>query len=784
MIRNYIIVAFRNFMRNTGYSSINVFGFSTGIATAILIFMWVAAELKYNTGFKDHEQIYEVLNNAANSAGEIKTGQSTPGPLAEAMMNEFAEVEFAGRVDFGNNMLLRYENNSLMQRGMWADPQILKIFYIPVLQGKSDKLLIDPSSFVITQQTAEKFFPNQSPLGKEFKIDEKYSMIIAAVVANPPANSSLQFDFLLPYEIHYKENKWMSEWGNYNDRTFFKLKEGADFGTLDKKLRGLLKTKQNASSNEAFAQSISDTHLYNRYEDGKPVGGRIEYVRLLSIAAIFILLIACINYMNLATARSANRGREVGVRKVSGAHRGELIIQFISESLMITTASVVLALMIVQVVLPTFNQLMNQNLELNMLQPEFIAGMIALTIFTSLIAGSYPAFFLSSFRPAVVLKGLSNSRAAGSALRKSLVIFQFALSVAMIIFSLTVYEQIQFIKTKNLGFDRENVIVFDMHEGVYKNQETFKTEALKFPGVKNVTFAGQDPFSVSATTRDVVWSGKNPEENIPFKLVFTDKDFIPTLKFELLEGRNFIDNKSDTTNYIINEAAARIIGYKNPIGEYLSVWNSPTGKIVGIIKDFHNVNLRNNMEPVILMCRTDNTWRAFAKLENNSISRAVQHLGEVQKKFDPAYPFNYEFLDKNFQKEYMTENRTEKLSIVFTVVAILISCLGLFGLAAFTAEQRTKEIGIRKVLGASIRQITVLLCNDFVKLIAVSFVIATPLTWYLAADWLESFAYHIELTVLTPLLAAGLLLMIVLISVGYQSLSAALGNPADSLKND
>jgi putative ABC transport system permease protein len=784
MIRNYIIVAFRNFMRNTGYSSINVFGFSTGIATAILIFMWVAAELKYNTGFKDHEQIYEVLNNAANSAGEIKTGQSTPGPLAEAMMNEFAEVEFAGRVDFGNNMLLRYENNSLMQRGMWADPQILKIFSIPVLQGKSDKLLIDPSSFVITQQTAEKFFPNQSPLGKEFKIDEKYSMIIAAVVANPPANSSLQFDFLLPYEVYYKENKWMSEWGNYNDRTFFKLKEGADFATLDKKLRGLLKTKQNASSNEAFAQSISDTHLYNRYEDGKPVGGRIEYVRLLSIAAIFILLIACINYMNLATARSANRGREVGVRKVSGAHRGELIIQFISESLMITTASVVLALMIVQVVLPTFNQLMNQNLELNMLQPEFIAGMIALTIFTSLIAGSYPAFFLSSFRPAVVLKGLSNSRAAGSALRKSLVIFQFALSVAMIIFSLTVYEQIQFIKTKNLGFDRENVIVFDMHEGVYKNQETFKTEALKFPGVKNVTFAGQDPFSVSATTRDVVWSGKNPEENIPFKLVFTDKDFIPTLKFELLEGRNFIDNKSDTTNYIINEAAARIIGYKNPIGEYLSVWNSPTGKIVGIIKDFHNVNLRNNMEPVILMCRTDNTWRAFAKLENNSISRAVQHLGDVQKKFDPAYPFNYEFLDKNFQKEYMTENRTEKLSVVFTVVAILISCLGLFGLAAFTAEQRTKEIGIRKVLGASIRQITVLLCNDFVKLVAVSFVIATPLTWYLAADWLESFAYHIELTVLTPLLAAGLLLMIVLISVGYQSLSAALGNPADSLKND
>jgi ABC-type antimicrobial peptide transport system permease subunit len=784
MIRNYITIAFRNFLRNAGYSSINVFGFSIGIATAILIFMWVAAELKYNTSFKDHERIYQVLNNAANAAGETKTGQSTPGPLAEAMMSEFGEVEVAGRVDFGNNMLLRHENNSLVLRGLWADPQILKVFSIPVLQGKSDQLLIDPSSFLITQQTAEKFFPNQNPLGKEFKVDEKYTMTISAVVADPPANSSLSFDFLLPYDVYYKENQWMSEWGNYNDRTFFKLKQGADIARLDTKLRGLLRTKRNSSSNEAFAQSIADTHLYNRYEDGKPAGGRIEYVRLLSIAAVFILLIACINYMNLATARSANRGREVGVRKVSGAHRGELIFQFISESLMITTASVVLSLVIVQIVLPTFSQLMNQNLELNMLQPQFIASILGLTILTSLIAGSYPAFFLSSFRPAVVLKGLSSSRTAGGALRKGLVIFQFALSVSMIIFSLTVYEQTQFIKTKNLGFDRDNVIVFDMHNGVYKNQEAFKTEALKFPGVKSVTVAGQDPFSISANTRDVVWSGKNPDESIPFKLIFTDKDFIPTLKFELLEGRNFIDNKSDTTNYIINEAAARIIGYKNPLGEYLSVWNSPTGKIIGIIKDFHNVNLRNNIEPVILMCRTDNTWRAFAKLENNSISQAVQHLGEVQKKFDPAYPFNYEFLDKNFQKEYITENRTEKLSILFTVVAIMISCLGLFGLAAFTTEQRTKEIGIRKILGASIRQITVLLCNDFVKLVAISFVIATPLTWYLAANWLQSFAYHIELTVLTPIVAAGLLLMIVLISVGYQSLSAALGNPADSLKND
>jgi hypothetical protein len=347
-----------------------------------------------------------------------------------------------------------------------------------------------------------------------------------------------------------------------------------------------------------------------------------------------------------------------------------------------------------------------------------------------------------------------------------------------------VYQQTNFIKTKNLGFDRENIVVFDMHEGVTKNQETFKAEAQKFPEIKSVSFAGQNPFSVSATTRDVKWPGKPPEESIPFKLVFTDTDFIPTLKLELIEGRNFIDNKSDTTNYIINEAAASILGYKQPVGEPLDVWNSPSGKIVGVIRNFHNVNLHSNIEPLIIMCRTDNTWRAFAKIESSNVAQAIQYLAEIQKKFDPSYPFDYEFLDKSFEKEYISESRIERLSIVFTCVAILISSLGLFGLAAFTAEQRTKEIGIRKVLGASVQQITILLCSDFVKLVALSFLIAAPLTWYFALNWLQAFAYHIELTVSLPVFAGSVLLLIVFVSVGYQSISAAWGNPVDSLKND
>ncbi len=784
MFFNYLKIALRNFVRHPGYSSINIFGLSIGIATALMIFLWVLDEVRFDTGYRDHERIYQVLTNAIYPNGDINTGESTTGPLAEAINNEIPDVDAAGRAGDEPKMLLRNENNSILQDGMWADPTILKIFSIKVLKGNSAKLLEDPNSFILTKKTADKFFPNQDALGKNFVINEKYKMTVSAVVENPQPNSSFQFDFLLPYDVHYKENEWMKQWGNYNDMTFLKLKPLAKEEAVNAKLKDLFKAKCPDCHHQPFAQQLSSRHLYDHYENGRPDGGRIEYVKIFSLAAVFILIIACINYMNLATARSTSRSREVGVRKATGAHRGQLISQFVGESFIITCVSTLLSIGIVQALLPLFNSIMNKKIAVDFSDPKILIALVALTVFTSLIAGSYPAFFLSSFRPATVLKGQLQSSLAGASLRKGLVIFQFALSVILMIGSLAIFKQTQFIMSTNLGFNRENILVFDMRAGVSSNQQTFKNEALKFSGIHNISFAGQDPFSVGAMTTGVKWPGKDEKDIVPFKLIFTDKDFLSTMKMELIEGSNFTDEKADTVNYIINETAAKRIGYKDAIGAPLDVWNSPSGKVIGVVKDFHNVNLHNAIEPLIIMCRTDNTWRGFVKVEAAATQEAIKHLESVQKKFDPAYPFQYEFLDKSFERQYTSESTIKNLSIAFTSIAIFISSLGLFGLASFMAERRTKEIGIRKVLGATVQQITFLLSTDFLKLLFISFVIAIPIAWYFANEWLTAFAYHTDLTFAIPFIAAGVLLATALLSVGYQAIKAAIGNPVNSLRSE
>jgi putative ABC transport system permease protein len=784
MLQNYLIIAFRNFYRHLGYSAINVFGLAIGLATSILISLWVIDELRVDTDFPEHQRIYQILYNSTFSDGHIETSEGTAGPLAAAITAEIPEVEAAGRWDDPSPKLLRFGNKSFLQKGLWTDPGILKVFSIKILKGSNEGLLKDPNSFIITQRTAEKFFQNEDPIGKTFKVDEKYEMTVSAVIENPPSSSSKQFDFLLPYDVHYKENPWMEVWGNFNDQTYIKIKDNVNVDELNNKLKEFVKSKCDRCYNQPFAQQLGEKHLNDHYENGKPNGGRIDYIKMFIVTSVFILIIACINYMNLATARSANRSREVGVRKVTGARRSQLIIQFVSESLLITSVSVVFALVLVQLALPFFNGILGKNIVVDFSKPSFLFSLVGLLIIISIVAGSYPAFFLSSFRPASVLKGQLQSALAGASFRKGLVVFQFSLSVVLIMASLVVFEQTQFIMSKNLGFNRENILIFDMHDGVSGNQQSFKNEALKFSGIHSITFAGQNPFSVGGMTTDLTWLGKNENEKVPFKLIFTDKDFIPTMKMELKEGSNFTDDTADTTHYIINEAAVKRLGYKQPIGAPLNIWNSPSGKIIGVVKDFHNVNLHSTIDPLIIMCRTDNTWRGFVKIENGSLKEAISHLEATQKKFDPAYPFEYEFMDKSFEKEYSNESTIKKLSVVFTVVAILISGLGLFALASFMAERRTKEIGIRKVLGATVWQVAVLLSNDFLKLLAIAFLVGTPLTWIGANQWLITFAYHINLTLAIPLVAGGVLLLTALTSVCYQSIKAATSNPVESLKNE
>jgi ABC-type antimicrobial peptide transport system permease subunit len=784
MIRNYLTTAFRNFTRHLSYSFINIFGLAIGLTTAILIAIWVNDEIKVDTGYVDHDRIYQILYNSTFSDGHIETSESTAGPLAEAIMADIPEVESAGRWDDPTPRLLRHENKSLLLKGLWTDPSIMEIFSFKVVKGSTTDLLKDPNSFVITQQTADKFFPGQDAVGKTFKIDEKYDMTVAAVIEKTPSNASKHFDFLMPYDVYYKENEWMSHWGNFNDQTYIKVKRDADIENLNSKLKTIVKKNCPDCMHQPFAQQLTAKYLNNNYENGKASGGRIEYVRLFILTAVFILFIACINYMNLATARSAGRSKEVGVRKASGAKKGQLIGQFISESLIITSISIVFSLVLVQLLLPLFNEVMGRHIVVDFFNPIFLLAVTLLTILVSLIAGSYPAFFLSSFKAASVLKGQVQSTIAGGKLRKGLVIFQFGLSVILIVGSLVVFKQTQFIMTKNLGFNKDNIIVFDMHNGVTNNQQTFKNEALKTKGIESITFAGQNPFSVGAMTTDVKWPGKNDAERVPFKLIFTDRDFLTTMKMELKEGSDFTNDKADSTNYIINETAAARLGYTNAIGAQLDVWNSPSGKVIGVVKDFHNQSLHNKIEPLIIMNRPDNTWRGFVKIENGSFQQAIKGLQEVHKKFDPTYPFEYQFLDKNFEKQYTSELTIQKLSLAFTAIAIFISSLGLFGLAAFMAERRTKEIGIRKVMGASVQHLVVLLSSDFLKLLLIALGLALPVAIYLSNFWLKSYEYRIDFTWKFPLIASCILLITALVSVGYQAMKAAVSTPVESLRSE
>lgn len=784
MLRNYLTSAFRNFTRHLSYSFINIFGLAIGLTAAILIAIWVNDEINVDTGYVDHDRIYQVLYNSTFSDGHIETSESTAGPLAEAIIADVTEVEAAGRWDDPTPRLLRHENKSLLLKGLWTDPSIMKIFSFKVVKGRTKDLLKDPNSFVITKLTADKFFPGQDAVGKTFKIDEKYDMTVSAVIEETPSNASKHFDFLLPYEVYYKENEWMSHWENFNDQTYIKVKRNADIENLNIKLKTIVKKHCPDCMHQPFAQQLTDKYLNDNYENGKPTGGKIEYVRLFVLTAVFILFIACINYMNLATARSAGRSKEVGVRKASGAKKGQLIGQFISESLIITSTSVVISLVLAQLLLPFFNEIMGRQIVVNFSNPIFLIAVTLLTITVSLIAGSYPAFFLSSFKPASVLKGQIQSTIAGGKLRKGLVIFQFGLSVILIVVSLVVFKQTQFIMTKNLGFNKDNIIVFDMHNGVTNNQQTFKNEALKTKGIESITFAGQNPFSVGAMTTDVKWSGKNEAERVPFKLIFTDRDFLTTMKMELKEGSDFTNEKADSTNYIINETAAARLGYTNAIGAPLDVWNSPSGKVIGVVKDFHNQSLHSKIEPLIIMYRTDNTWRGFVKIENGYFQQAIKGLQEVHKKFDPTYPFEYQFLDKNFEKQYTSELTIQKVSLAFTTIAIFISSLGLFGLATFMAEQRTKEIGIRKVMGASVQHLVLLISSDFSKLLVIAFGLALPVAIYLSNFWLKSYVYRIDFTWEFPLIAACILLITAIVSVGYQAMKAAVSNPVESLRSE
>lgn len=697
MLKNYLKISFRNLLRHKSYTFINVLGLTVGIATSIFILLWITDELSFDRFHANSDRTFSVFINNAYPDGRIETYPATPAKLKGVIESEIPEVELAAQYSFETELLIKDGTNSYNETGMYADPALFTIFSFPIVTGNVAKPLTDTKSIAISQGLAEKIFQHENPIGKSLSVGQAHEFIITSVFANIPENSTLQFDFIIPFELFVKENPWTQNWGSGGTRTVVMLKSNT--AEANHKLSNLIKKNCADCTTTPFLFPYSKSRLYSNFENGINTGGRIQQVFLFGAVAILILLMACINFMNLSTARSASRGREVGIRKSIGAQKTGLIIQFITESILLSFIALLFALVIVQLLLPFFNDVTGKFLALDFTNPILVSGTIIITLACGLLAGSYPSFVLSRFNPAKVLKGDSQSGLTGNKLRKTLVVVQFATSVILVVGSIAVYKQITYISKKNLGFDKDNIIVLDQNDGMVKHYQAIKNDLLQLPNVKNIAFGGNNIFTIPITTTDPVWTGKPDNSSISFKIYRCDAEFIPTMNIKLQRGRNFIEDQ-DASNYIINRRAAEVMGLslENALGSELEMWNGK-GRIVGITDDFHNDNLRFGIEPMIFMYSENIGSHYFIKLSGKaSMTEQIGQIENVFRKHNPDYPFEYTFLDDVFNREYQTERVIGKLSLSFTFIAVLISCLGLFGLASFAAERRTKEIGIRKVM--------------------------------------------------------------------------------------
>ncbi|MCF2503125.1 ABC transporter permease [Dyadobacter sp. CY107] len=786
MLKNYLKIAWRNLLKNKTFSLINILGLALGMACSLLIMLWVQDEIKMDRFHKNDTRIFSVMENQFYS-GVINTFAATPGILADHIVKDIPEIEMASQWLWEEAPVLAVGNNFDNEKGRYVQGDFLSIFSFDLSQGNPKTALKRPDGIVISQKLADKYFKGQDPMGKTIRVDNKDDVIVTGVLKEIPSYSSVKFDFLMSYDRWIKGNDWAKEWGNNGPRCIVLLDKNADINKVNAKIRGYLKTKNKDSNIDLFLVNYGQSYLYSKWDSGKQNGGRIEYVRLFTIVAIFILVIACINFMNLATARSVKRAKEVGLRKVVGAYKSSLVGQFMGESILITLLALAFALILVGVLLPSFNTLTEKQLSLNIFNPTLLLLLLVLTTITGVFAGSYPALFMSSLNPVVVLKGALKFKPSAAYFRQGLVVFQFGLSILLILSMIVVYRQIEFIQNKNLGFNRSNLLyISDIEKGMPKSFASFKQVLEGEPGIKAVTVSQASPMDFGSSTMGVTWPGKDTTQRMLFNVNPVGFDFVKTMGIKLLDGRDFNPQfGTDTSNYLINEAAARKIGYKDPVGKELTMWRKK-GRIIGLMKDFHIGSLHVAIEPLIinLQSKKENWGAALILTEAGKTKQAIASIEKVYKQYNPGFPFKYHFADEEFGNLYKAETVVSKLSNYFAFLAIFISCLGLFGLAAFTAEQRTKEIGVRKVLGASVTNLVGMLSMDFVKLVAIAALIAFPIAGYFLQSWLEKYAYRIEMEWWYFLVAGIAALLIALFTVSFQAIKAALMNPVKSLRGE
>ncbi|MGA7722884.1 MAG: ABC transporter permease [Ignavibacteriaceae bacterium] len=790
MLRHNLLIIYRNIKRNKSTFFINLIGLSTGLACALLIYLWVNDELNMDKFNQKDSRLYQVMENAEQN-NTIVTGPYTPDLLAETLAKEVPEVEYAAAVTpsfFFGKIPVSTQDKKFKAVGQFVGKDFFNLFSYHIIEGDKNQALSAKNSVVISSQLAMKLYgTTQNVVGKSFNyqlLQFNNQCQISGIFEDVPSNSSEQFDFVLSFGAWIDICNAMHRpinWDNHAPYTYIVLKKGTDITQFNNKIFGFLKSKYSNSNITLFARPYSAGYLYNKYENGKQAGGRIEYVKLFSIIAIFILLIACINFMNLSTAKASGRIKEVGIKKAVGAPRKSLVLQYLGESMLMSFLSLIVAIVFVELLIPEFNIITGKHLTLN-LETNLILSFLGIALFTGLIAGSYPALYLSGFNPVMILKGKLNSSTGEQWARKGLVIFQFTLSVIFIAAVLVVFKQMEFIQSKNMGYNKDNIIYFDKEGKIMDHQDSFLSELKNIPGVVNASGISQNILGVNSSTIGLYWEGKNPKDIVQFTDLNVDCGMIETLGMEMKAGRAFSRNfGSDSSAIIFNETAIKIMGLKDPIGKVVNLWGQNV-HIIGITKDFNFESLHENVKPFLFILNPQRTSKIMANIKAGMESKTIKSIQDLYQSYNPGYSFDYNFLDQDFQAQYVAEQRVALLSRYFAGIAIIISCLGLFGLAAFTAERRSKEIGIRKVLGSSEFGIIYLLSSDFTKLVLAAIIIALPVAYLIAKYWLNSFAYRISIE---PwyFIAAGLsALIITWFTVGVQAVKAATANPVKSLK--
>jgi len=783
MLKNYFKTAFRGFRRHKSSFFINLIGLTIGLTCSFLIVLWVLDEIKMDQYHTDIDQIYQVMEHQSYS-GEVMTTYSTPGILARNLKEDFPEFEFASTYTWNNEYLFSKDNQAFREDGLYVENDFFKILDIELIYGNRDELLTSPNTIVLSEYMAEKYFGNINPVGQGITIDNDQELTITGVYKNMPSNSSFQFDGLLRYDDWLENSSWASEWGNNGPRTIAKLTPGVNIQDLNSKIKEYVKSKDEDDSNvELFVYPFSDRYLYSQFENRVVVGGRIEYVRLFSIVAIFILLIACINFMNLSTAKASKRAKEVGIRKSIGASQASLIRQFIGESMIISFIALFISILSVELFLPVFNNLTNKSISTDYSDPFILGLFLGTVLLTGLISGSYPAFYLSSLEAVKTLKGSLKSSWKEAFARKGLVVFQFSLSIILIVSTIIIYRQIQFTQNKNLGYNKENLISFSTEDQVGEQWETVKDQIEKIPGVINLSRSMHSFLGQQNNTSGLDWEGKAPDTRILFENIGMDYGFIETMGVDIIDGRTFsTEFGSDSSKIIFNETAIKVMGLENPVGKTITLWEEEK-EIVGVAKDFHFQSFRTEVNPAFFRL-IDWSWRAYVRIESENISNTLSRIEDVYKTFNISYPFEYRFMDEQYADLYEAEMRVGALARYFAFIAIFISCLGLFGLSAFTAEQRSKEIGVRKVLGASVKSLVFLLSIDFTKLVLISITISIPISWYLMQQWMMDFAYSSGIDWWVFFIAGFTALLIAWLTISWQSIKAAIINPVNSLKSE